>query len=117
MEVMTYALLPRPTAPVTHVLLSSDDDVMAYALVGRTPPNSLSEVRTTLLHDVVDMYSYLRVTPKLYGLRWSLMPGIANIMDNPQTKAKLKEIMQDLGFIQAGQAVPKFDTPPAVGQD
>jgi len=102
-DVTTYLHLPRPTAPVTHVLISSDDDVMAYALVGRMPPSGLWEVRSTLMKEVVDMYSHLRPTVKLYGLRWSLMPGINELMDNPQTKAKMTSIMEDLGFIKNGQ--------------
>ena len=105
-EVTTYLHLPRPTQPVTHVMLSSDDDVMVYALIGRTPPVGVWEVRSTLLKEVVDMHSYLRPIVKIYGLRWSLLPGINNIMDNAQTKAKLAAVMDDLGFLKAGQPLP-----------
>lgn len=105
-EVMTYFHLPRPTAPATHVLISSDDDVMVYALVGMTPPNGLWDVRSTLMKDVVDMYSHLRPETKVYGLRWTLLPSINEITDNPQTKAKMTFIMEDLGFIKPGQAPP-----------
>lgn len=115
-EVMTYIHLPRPTAPVTHVMVSSDDDVMAYALIGRTPPTGVAEVRQTLMKEVVDMHSFLRPIVKLYGLRWSLMPGINNIMDNPQTKAKLAYVMEDLGFIRAGQPLPRFGNTAPAGQ-
>ena len=107
-EITTYLHLPRPTQPVTHVMVSSDDDVMVYALVGRTPPAGIWEVRSTLLKDVVDMHSYLRPVVKLYGLRWALMPGINNLMDNPQTKAKLAYVLDDLGFIKAGQPLPRI---------
>ncbi len=106
--VETYIHLARPTSPVTHLLISSDEDVMAYQLVGMAPPNGIWEVRKTLLNEVIDLHSYLRPPITLYGLRWALLPGIEEITDQPQTRARLGEILQDLGFIKPQAGVPNF---------
>jgi len=108
--VETYIHLARPTIPVTHLLISSDEDVMAYQLVGMAPPNGIWEVRKTLLNEVIDLHSYLRPPITLYGLRWALLPGIEEITDQPQTRARLGEILQDLGFIKPQAGVPNFQT-------
>ncbi len=104
-DVTTYVILPRPTAPTTHLwLLSEAEDVMAYRLMGLNPPMNLEEVRETLFKHVTDVHSPMRVQVKLYGLRWSLMPGIDDITDNECTKAKLHSVMTDLGFLAAAKA-------------
>lgn len=109
-EVETYLHLPRPSMPVTHLLVSSDDDVMAYQLVGLFPPQGIWDVRKVITGDLVDLYSYQRVPVILYGLRWSLMPGIEEIQDQPQTRARLAEIMEALGFLKPGQALKVIRT-------
>jgi len=98
-DVETYLHMPRPSAPVTHLLVSSDDDVMAYQIMGIQVPGGIWDVRKVLMNDLVDLYSYLRPTVTLYGLRWSLLPGIDEIQDQPQTRMRMAEILDDLGLL------------------
>lgn len=111
-RVETYIHLARPAAPVSHLLLSSDDDVMAYQLVGEPAPSGIWDVRRTITTELVDLYSYLRPPTTLYGIRWGLLPGIEEIKDQPQTRERLGEILSELGFLKNKHIMPEFRVNP-----
>lgn len=105
-EVTTFTHIPKPRYEVTHLWVSSDEDVMAYALVGSLPPGGIDDARNTIFKWVVPSNGPLRPVVKLYGLRWNLMPGIEEITVNPKTRARLKQILLELGLLQQGGEVP-----------
>ena len=105
-EVTTFTHIPKPRYEVTHLWISSEDDVMAYSLVGTLPPAGIDDVRNTIFKWVVPANGPLRASVKLFGLRWNLMPGIEEITVHPRTRARLKQILLDLGMLQQGGEVP-----------
>jgi len=98
-RVQPFMVIPRPSVPTTHLWVTCDKDVMIYAPRGVTVPGTISEARDQIQHDVVPVNSWLRPSTKLYGIRWGLLPNLAELTKNPATREKMKVVMTETGLL------------------
>jgi hypothetical protein len=98
-DIETFVTIPRPVAPVSHIWLVADRDVMAYVPIGVYPPTGLADARRQILEEVIPAASYLRPNMKLYGIRWERIPNAKDVLYHPKVKVKLFGIMRDIGMV------------------
>lgn len=107
-HVRPFLIIPKPNAPVTHLWLSSDKDVMVYAVRGNDEPGSITQARDQIMQHVVQVNSWLRPNVKLYGIRWSMLPTADELTKNTATRKKLIEVLNDTGLMRQGAPTNEY---------
>ena len=97
-------IIPRPSAPTTHLRLTCDKDVMVYALRGSAEPSTVSQARDQIQKDVVQVNSWLRPNIKIFGVRWGVLPTVDELTKNPATRQMLAQVLNDTGLMRQQEA-------------